>query len=1153
MNLLGAINKKTNKYTHPFNASKQDEYMCIECGNDVLIKQGTLKSHHFAHKSSTCKCYTSNESDEHKNAKLILKYILENKIPLTICCKCNKCNKIDNYEIEEISDNSSIILEYRFEYNNGTKYADLAYIEDNEILCIFEIYNSHKTDTEDRPEPWFELDAKQLIQTVNNSDLQQIKLRCIRDKLCDDCICQEIKIKNQREKGKIYFNQRGAGCGKTYESIQLLLDDRFNDKDTFIYLTKMHSAKEVIFNELKEQEEKGKLNILEILENNNSYGKQYKISYLNKETNKKIVIIIGTIDSFNNAIVDKTKIIKHNDYFKGIVKTIINGFLSTKNSKINYAGKTPSLNKKCLIIIDEAQDLCKEYIKAFNTIINLTNIDVYVIGDKLQSILGEDNIHTYIDSHNLDTEIIKSTGINKVMRFHNNHFINFVNNVIPFEKHGLPPITEICDGCCKYKHENDITPYTIFEVPKIYTNDYDYNKIDITIEKIISYLNNEIDKYNYLPNNFMFIFPILSKNTFALTLELELQNFWINKYKDINYQEKVLKYNDYWKDKINDNEFYKYVYLHKSDEGKSINLKESVNSTRILSIHSSKGNGCEVVFVFGINEETLTMFSKEKYNLVYDSLLHVAITRQKKSIYIGIEKNDDDIYNRFKKLGIKEDEEIQPRIECIKCFNQLSKIKNSISSNDDIFSKLNDTIIEPNNYKQLIPDNKNNKPVIDWGHHTVRHAVMIYNLMLNIINNEVIENQEYKNQFITILRKISTKSINCYSYIIYNKKLREICNNNKHKKINNEIPLLSFDTKENTKYYKYTNNLKNIIKHIQNKIKKYINRDDLPPLCPLECVVLLFMIKLTDDGYYSDISIMDIYSIMYCYDSCCKEINEEHIEKNECICNNCFNEVNLNYNSDNEIINSIKNHYNNVEHINTIYINYNKYITEKLQIENITYNIFHKLFIKNKNFMIMNVFTIIGYSTDAVIYFIIKPQFNKLNFNDIICESILNNFMILNCSSDENNYNRYNNKKIYTCILTLDSVEPIIYELNIDKNNMLIKEIIKNYLFVTYSQHHEIIHNFYIFCSKNRPTNKTSVQYTIDELDKYEKLPEYIKNYFLGINQELKKITDTKDIHDFINNNLINKELFLSNLNKQLEENIDNFLKIYRDDLSYDY
>ena len=77
----------------------------------------------------------------------------------------------------------------------------------------------------------------------------------------------------------------------------------------------MHSAKEVIYNELKEQETRGQLNILEIVENDNNSGKQYKISYINKETNKEIVIIIGTIDSFNYAVVDKNKIIKHNDYF----------------------------------------------------------------------------------------------------------------------------------------------------------------------------------------------------------------------------------------------------------------------------------------------------------------------------------------------------------------------------------------------------------------------------------------------------------------------------------------------------------------------------------------------------------------------------------------------------------------------------------------------------------------------------------------------------------------------------------------------------------------------------------------------------------------------------------------------------------------------
>ena len=162
---LGAINKKTNQYTNPSHANKQDEFICIDCGNDVIIRQGKIRIHHFAHCKEDIKCnfYSSpNESQIHKNAKILLKYILENKIQLTIKSKCNKCNNIDDYDIPEISESSSIIVEYRFDYN-GVKIADIAYIEDNEILCIFEIYNTHKTQTENRPEPWFELDAKNII------------------------------------------------------------------------------------------------------------------------------------------------------------------------------------------------------------------------------------------------------------------------------------------------------------------------------------------------------------------------------------------------------------------------------------------------------------------------------------------------------------------------------------------------------------------------------------------------------------------------------------------------------------------------------------------------------------------------------------------------------------------------------------------------------------------------------------------------------------------------------------------------------------------------------------------------------------------------------------------------------------------------------
>jgi len=1158
---LGAINKKTNQYTTPSHANKQDEFICIDCGNDVIIRQGNIRVHHFAHSKEDIKCnfYNNpNESQIHKNAKLVLKYILENKIQLTIKNKCNKCKKIlYYYPIPEVSEKSSIIIEYRFEYN-GVKIADIAYTEDNEILCIFEIFYTHKTLPENRPEPWFELDAKNIIETFMLQTIKTpIELECSRDTTCDDCINQEIILEKQLEKGIIYFNQRGAGCGKTYESIQLIQTDKlFIEKETYIYLTKMHTAKEVIYNELKEQEKRGQLNKLKSVENDDNKGKQYKISYLNKHTNKEIVIIIGTIDSFNYAVVDKNKIIKHNDYFKGIVKTIRNGFISTKDSKINYAGKRPSLNKKCLIVIDEAQDLGEEYIEAFNTIITHTNIDVYVIGDKLQSIWGEHNIQTYIDVNNLDSHIERSNGINKVMRFHNKHFINFVNGVIPFEKYGLPPITEICDGCSKYTHENSIIPYNIFEVPKIYATEFNYPKIDRVTEKIISFMDKEINKYKYLPNNFMFIFPMLSKNIFASMLEIRIQNYWINKFNNTDYQE-VLKHNEFWKDKINDNQFYKYVYLHKSDEGKSINLKESENASRILSIHASKGNGCEVVFVLGITEEALTIFSKKKCNLVYDSLLHVAITRQKKSIYIGIEKNNDDICIRFKKLGIDEDPEIEPRLECIKCHNKFSKVQNYINNNDDIFNEINDKIIEPNNYKKLLPKNEDKKSIIDWGHHIVRYGVLIYNFMLNIIENEVIENQEYKDQFITILKNLSTKTIFYYKYGEYNKKLREIDDNNKKGLNNREIPLLLFDTNVNTNYYKYTNILKDIMVNIQSKIIEYLRINKLPPLCPLECVVLLFMIKLIDNGFYSDISIMDIYSIMYCYDSCSDEIDIEHTEKNKCICHNCFNESKINkklYDHElyDEIRKSIKNHYNSVEHIKATYSNYKKYITEKLKIKNMKYNIFHKIFFgkKNKNFTIMNEYTIIGYSTTHVIYFIIKPQFNELNFNNIMCESILNNFMILNCTSDyKNNYNRYNNKKIYTCILTLDSVEPIFYELNIDKNDTSMKQSIKNYLFTTYSEHHELIYKFYKYCYTNKPKNKSSINFTMEELNKNEKLPQYISDYFYDISKELEICGNDKIKRERVLIKVNDIKLFIENLNIYLEKNVNSFLEMNEDEV----
>ena len=199
---LGAINKKTGEYVYPKIANKIDEYSCPECHKDLILCQGEIRVHHFRHNVDSinpCQQYSSpTESQIHKNAKLLLKTLLEKNVNSSFIRKCCLCKNDEEFEIPLMTDTSSIQLEYRFEYN-GSKIADVAYIDSGEIICIFEICHTHKTKRENRPEPWFEIDALSLIYNVNNTNITSLKINCIRDEKCDECIQQE-KTKIERKK-----------------------------------------------------------------------------------------------------------------------------------------------------------------------------------------------------------------------------------------------------------------------------------------------------------------------------------------------------------------------------------------------------------------------------------------------------------------------------------------------------------------------------------------------------------------------------------------------------------------------------------------------------------------------------------------------------------------------------------------------------------------------------------------------------------------------------------------------------------------------------------------------------------------------------------------------------------------------------------------
>lgn len=190
--LLGALDEN-DKYVRPAAASKAQIYRCPDCLDGLILRAGKINRPHFAHrkKDNPCKYYSHpSESQIHKDAKYLLKHLLENKSITIVHDYCNGCQKNpESVSIPKLSDNSKIILEYRFEYNDGHKIADVAYVVADEIKYIFEICHTHKTSAANRPEPWFEFDAISLI----NSNMEEYNVKITNIRKCTKCPMERCK------------------------------------------------------------------------------------------------------------------------------------------------------------------------------------------------------------------------------------------------------------------------------------------------------------------------------------------------------------------------------------------------------------------------------------------------------------------------------------------------------------------------------------------------------------------------------------------------------------------------------------------------------------------------------------------------------------------------------------------------------------------------------------------------------------------------------------------------------------------------------------------------------------------------------------------------------------------------------------------------
>jgi hypothetical protein len=163
-----AKDQNTNQYVTIHDAIKNNQYLCLCCQLPLIVKQGDIKSKHFSHKVDDKKCHlmnynTLNDLEKHKLAQQLLQaYLLSGGI-LNIKYECHNCFTALGKNIK--IDNHFNRVELEYPVQNGV--GDVVLLNNNQIVMIIEVYNTHKT-TKGRKEEWYEFKADYIIQQLQN-------------------------------------------------------------------------------------------------------------------------------------------------------------------------------------------------------------------------------------------------------------------------------------------------------------------------------------------------------------------------------------------------------------------------------------------------------------------------------------------------------------------------------------------------------------------------------------------------------------------------------------------------------------------------------------------------------------------------------------------------------------------------------------------------------------------------------------------------------------------------------------------------------------------------------------------------------------------------------------------------------------------------
>jgi hypothetical protein len=316
------------------------------------------------------------------------------------------------------------------------------------------------------------------------------------------------------------------------------------------------------------------------------------------------------------------------------------------------------------------------------------------------------------------------------------------------------------------------------------------------------------------------------------------------------------------------------------------------------------------------------------------------------------------------------------------------------------------------------------------------------------------------------------------------------------------------------------------MRNIQAKLLRDLNSPSLSKFCPLELVILHHMLDIICNGSYVETTISDLYNIVDIYVNSYELNTDGH---DHCLCNKSLSDRTSVIGGPSPIIDKMKKylhlHFEKVKYIDRAMARFHETYPRISWL----YSHVVKYGGENKEFKIWQAFQLIGYDDETVIIGYIKPQFNSLNYNELLMSSICDSYLLQNLAKPDiqedgrfkpsENYVRFHGKKLVTVVFALDHDEPYyLHWGNLIETNAT---ILKTSIYTSIKEHYAVEHGdllyFYRYWQHHIPeakrTPKATIAFLLDRYSEIELLlnkerPVYIYNFLHSIQLRLEDLTD---------------------------------------------